>query len=237
MAQASDAYPALPRKVQVHGRTIENLVPSGVNTVKPTKLVVAGKNLASVTSNSNNPNLLISGILPPGDYVFSAAGNVLEQGYTLKADSLDGYNIIGFSNSQTTKFSLTQYASIFLNMYTAGSIENIQIEKGASATQFEQPVKSETNLPSDISLADGDTLTIDRDGTTRIVHAEGEPTVLENVTLPELPAPTFNVYTAGGSIQPTVDVDYERDVNLVLQAMEAKIAALEVNQTIIEQGA
>lgn len=235
VAQASDAYPALPRKVQVHGRTIEN--PSGVNTVKPTKLVVAGKNLASVTSNSNNPNLLISGILPPGDYVFSAAGNVLERGYTLKAGSLDGYNIIGFSNSQTTKFSLTQYASIFLNMYTVGSIENIQIEKGASATQFEQPVKSETNLPSDISLADGDTLTIDRDGTTRIVHAEGEPTVLENVTLPELPAPTFNVYTAGGSIQPTVDVDYERDVNLVLQAMEAKIAALEVNQTIIEQGA
>lgn len=235
VAQASDAYPALPRKVQVHGRTIEN--PSGVNTVKPTKLVVAGKNLASVTSNSNNPNLLISGILPPGDYVFSAAGNVLEQGYTLKAGSLDGDNIIGFSNSQTTKFSLTQYASIFLNMYTVGSIENIQIEKGASATQFEQPVKRETNLPSDISLADGDTLTIDRDGTTRIVHAEGEPTVLENVTLPELPAPTFNVYTAGGSIQPTVDVDYERDVNLVLQSMEAKIAALEVNQTIIEQGA
>lgn len=72
------------------------------------------------------------------------------------------------------------------------------------------------NLPSDISLADGDTLTIDRDGTTQIIHAEGEPTVLDNVTLPELPAPTFNVYTAGGYIQPTVDVTYERDVNLAL---------------------
>lgn len=52
--------------------------------------------------------------------------------------------------------------------------------------------------------------------------------MLENVTLPELPAPTFNVYTTGGSIQPTVDVDYERDVNLVLEALEAKIAALQV---------
>lgn len=40
--------------------------------------------------------------------------------------------------------------------------------------------------------------------------------MLENVTLPELPAPTFNVYTAGGYIQPTVDVTYERDVNLAL---------------------
>ena len=48
------------------------------------------------------------------------------------------------------------------------------------------------------------------------------------MTLPELPAPTFNVYTTGGSIQPTVDVDYERDVNLVLEALEAKIAALQV---------
>ena len=28
VAQASDAYPALPRKVQVHGRTIENLCPT-----------------------------------------------------------------------------------------------------------------------------------------------------------------------------------------------------------------
>lgn len=88
--------------------------------------------------------------------------------------------------------------------------------------------ESYANLPSDISLADGDTLTIDRDGTTRIVHAEGEPTVLEDVTLPELPAPTFNVYATGGYVPPTVDVDYERDVNLVLEALEAKIAALQV---------
>lgn len=230
VAQASDAYPTLPRKVQVHGL-------SGVHTVEPTKLIVAGKNLASVTTNSNNPNLVISNILPPGDYVFSAVGDVLERGYNLKANSLSGDDLVSEVRSQTTKFSLAQYASVFLNAYSPGSVENIQIEKRASATQFEQPVKSEVNLPPDISLADGDTLTIDRDGTTRIVHAEGEPTVLENVTLPELPAPTFNVYTTGGNVTPTVDVDYERDVNLVLEALAAKIAALEVNQTIMKQGA
>ena len=119
----------------------------------------------------------------------------------------------------------------------AVKVSDIQIERGAVRTSYSKPETTFTNLPSDISLADGDTLTIDRDGTTRIVHAEGEPTVLANVTLPKLPAPTFNVYTTGGSIQPTVDVDYEQDVNLVLQAMAAKIAALEVNQTIMEQGA
>lgn len=216
------------RVMLVEGDTVPDVfVPSGVNTVEPTKLIAAGKNLASVTSNSNNPNLLISDILPPGDYVFSAVGDILERGYTLRAGSLEGPDI-AYGRSQTTKFSLTQYASIFLNMYNVGSITNIQIEKGASATRFEQPVKRETNLPPDISLADGDTLTIDRDGTTQIVHSEGEPTVLENVTLPELPAPTFNVYTTGGYVPPTVDVDYERDVNLVIANLEAKIAALQV---------
>lgn len=204
--------------------------PSGVNTVEPTKLVAAGKNLASVTTNSNNPNLLISDVLPPGNYVFSAVGDVLERGYNLRANSMSGYDIANGKFSQTTEFSLREYASVFLNLFNSGNIENIQIEKGASVTQFEQPVKIETNLPSDISLADGDTLTIDRNGTTQILHSEGEPTVLDNVTLPELPAPTFNVYTTGGYIPPTVDVDYEQDVNLVLQSLEAKIAALEINQ-------
>ena len=103
------------------------------------------------------------------------------------------------------------------------------LESGSTLTDW-APYKNieELDLPSDINLADGDTLTIDRDGTTQIVHAEGEPTVLENVTLPELPAPTFNVYTTGGYVPPTVDVDYEQDVNHVLQALEAKIAALQV---------
>lgn len=209
-------------------------VPSGVNTVKPEKLIIAGKNLASVTTNSSNPNLVISDILPPGDYVFSAAGDILEQGYNLRVNSMGGYDIVSNVRSQTTKFSLAQYARVFLNMFVDGSVENIQIEKGASATQFEQPVKSETNLPSGISLADGDTLAIDRDGTTQIVRAEGEPTVLENVTLPELPTPTFNVYTTGGYVPPTVDVDYERDINIVInkleQAMAVQAATMKVKQ-------
>ena len=123
------------------------------------------------------------------------------------------------------------------SLFVPSGVHTVEPKQLVIYGESEQENKSEVNLPPDISLTDGDTLTIDRDGTTRIVHAEGEPTVLENVTLPELPAPTFNVRTTGGNVQPTVDVDYERDVNLVLQAMEAKIAALEVNQTIIEQGA
>lgn len=98
----------------------------------------------------------------------------------------------------------------------------------------EQENKSEVNLPPGISLADGDTLSIDRDGTTRILHAEGEPTVLENVTLPKLPAPTFNAHTTGGYIPPTVDVEYEQDISIVVnelkEAMAVQAAMMKVNQ-------
>lgn len=116
----------------------------------------------------------------------------------------------------------------------AVKVSDIQIERDTVQTSYSKPETTFTNLPSGISLADGDTLTIDRDGTTRIIHAEGEPTVLDNVTLPELPAPTFNVYATGGNVPPNVAVDYEQDVNLVLQALTAKIASLEVDKTIMQ---
>ena len=108
------------------------------------------------------------------------------------------------------------------------------LELSSTKSAWEACKTVEANLPSGISIADGDTLTIDRDGTTQIVHAEGEPTVLDNVTLPELPAPTFNVYATGGNVPPNVAVDYEQDVNLVLQALKAKITTLEVDQTIMQ---
>lgn len=114
------------------------------------------------------------------------------------------------------------------NLFVPSGVHTVEPEKLVAYGKSEQENKSEVNLPSDISLADGDTLAIDRDGTTQIIHAEGEPTVLENVTLPELPAPTFNVYTTGGYVPPTVDVGYEQDVNIVIRDLEAKIAALQV---------
>ena len=108
------------------------------------------------------------------------------------------------------------------------------LELGSTKSDWEACETVEAKLPSDISLSDGDTLAIDRDGTTQIVRAEGEPTVLENVTLPELPTPTFNVYTTGGYVPPTVDVDYERDINIVInkleQAMAVQAATMKVKQ-------
>ena len=257
VAQASDAYPVLPRKVQVHGRTID------VHTVEPEKLEAVGKNLiygweigslSSSTGNAEGSNIEVrsspSRVIPGMQYtltVYKPSGFNKIRYYGFDGTYL-GFNLVSnlklnlagsvvftvpenvgsirfvFTNTDTDKFT-----EMLPNMDSV-----VQLESGSKSTQWSLGQMTETNLPSGISLADGDTLTIDRDGTTQIVHAEGEPTVLENVTLPQLPAPTFNVYTTGGYIQPTVDVGYEQDVNLVLQALEAKIASLEVTQTIMK---
>lgn len=249
-------------------------VPSGVHTVKPTKLVVAGKNQwfnfitdtysiygITVTSNGDG-SYTINGENTRGSNIYinqrNNTSNNLVPLSTVIASCWDnqGKNIASDIGDrlivQATCFTNTGQTDITKGLNTYGvvpkdytsdrfqivikqgaSFDNLviypQVEFGVSLTSWQAAIpKIETNLPSDISLADGDTLTIDRDGTTRILHDDGEPTVLDNVTLPELPAPTFNVYTAGGYIQPTVDVDYEQDVNLVIRDLEAKITSLEV---------
>lgn len=307
VAQASDAYPALPRKVQVHGRTVENLrvtydqatndgvtldtndtglitvtgnastdtelafTPSGVHTVKPTKLIVAGKNLIpieNISSGSSNginwkanddktftvsgtsTNMVDISFIPP-----NSSWSLPKGRYTVKAigDLQNGILIFIRQKGSPTWFTSLNYGSSVGNIdidedtvlaecsvripsgvTLENSVYGIQIELGDSDTSYETPNIKSLDFTQSISLADGDTLTIDRDGTTRIIHAEGEPTVLDNMTLPELPAPTFNVYTTGGYVPPNVDVDYEQDVNLVLQALKAKIAALEVDRTIMQ---
>lgn len=270
------------RVMLVEGDMVPDMfVPSGVNTVKPTKLVTVGKNqwypfLTSqfarngITATQNDDrSITIDGESQDGStiYITQSYSNLsynLVPGATVTTSCWDGQgrNITSDISDkiiiQATCFTYSGQSDITtasdfsgvvpynyrsdrfqITIKPGASFDNLriypQVEFGNKATSWESPItKIETNLPSDISLADGDTLTIDRDGTTQIVHAEGEPTVLENVTLPELPAPTFNVYTAGGYVQSTVDVDYEQDVNLVLQALTAKIASLEVDQTIMQ---
>ena len=258
VAQASDAYPALPRKVQVHGI-------SGVHTVEPTKLVAAGKNLipiGNISSGSSNginwkanddKTFTVSGTstntvdipfipsgsrwsLPKGRYTVKAIGDLQNniQVFIRQINASSWFTSLDERKS-VNKIDIDKdivLAECSIRVPSGVTLENsvygIQIELGDSDTPYETPNIKSLDFTQSISLSEGDTLTIDRDGTTQILHAEGEPTVLENVTLPELPAPTFNVYTTGGSIQPTVDVDYERDVNLVIANLEAKIAALQV---------
>ena len=244
-------------------------VPSGVNTVKPTELVAAGKNFLSypavdnsqfdgaltfkneangpvkihvdMATNYNGYSITTLNIpIPAGTYTMSYGDNVvtgLQMGVMFTGGSkieIGAWERISKKTSMLTEpKTITQFYFQMKNDEKMGDFTVYpMLELGSAKSDWVACETVETELPSDVSLADGDTLAIDRDGTTRIVHAEGDPTVLENVALPELPAPTFNVYATGGSIRPTVAVDYEQDVNLVLQALEAKIAALEIaNET------
>lgn len=245
-------------------------VPSGVNTVKPEKLFVAGKNLIPIVKSSSSSNginwkanddklFTISGTSTNAVDIpfipFGSSWSLPKGKYTIKAigDLQNGIRIFIRQRASSTWFvSLDERNSVMnididegivldecsVRIPSGVTLENsvygIQIELGDSDTSYETPNIKSLDFTQSISLADGDTLTIDRDGTTRIIHAEGEPTVLDNATLPELPAPTFNVYTTGGYVPPNVAVDYEQDVNLVLQALKAKIATLEVDQTIMQ---
>lgn len=255
----------------VEGDTVPDVfTPSGVHTVEPTKLFVAGKNLIPIVKSSSSSNginwkanddktFTVSGTstnnvdipfipansrwsLPKGKYTVKAIGD-LQNGIRIfirqkQAStwfiSLDEQNSV--RNIDIDEGAVLAECSVRIpsGVTLENSVYGIQIELGNSGTSYETPNIKSLDFTQSISLAEGDTLAIDRDGTTQIVHAEGEPTILENVTLPELPAPTFNVYTAGGYVPPTVDVDYEQDVNLVLQALKAKIASLEVDQTIMQ---
>lgn len=260
------------RVMLVEGDMVPDVfVPSGVNTVKPTKLVAAGKNLLSYPAanssqfegaltfknEANGPVKIHVDMATNYQGYFYTVGNIpipagtctisygdnLVKGLQMGVKFTDGARSEIGSWESISKKTVTftepkTITQLYLQMKNDEKMGDFtaypMLELGSTKSDWEACETVEAELPSDISLADGDTLTIDRDGTTQILHTDGEPTVLENVTLPELPAPTFNVYTTGGYIQPTVDVDYERDVNLVLQALTAKIASLEVTQTIMQ---
>ena len=227
-------------------------VPSGVNTVEPSKLIIAGGNpidLSTLPSdfynvsgdtvtvvsqdNRNWSKIPYSSLLPPGKWEIIKYGSANVQVGILPVGSAN-YSAIE-SLKPSYSYSGIGYTEIKIKAFIGnGNDFKLQIKKKDDPSDYTIPYFTESNFPLDVSLADGDTLTIDRDGTTRIIHAEGEPTVLDNVTLPELPAPTFNVYATGGNVPPNVAVDYEQDVNLVLQALTAKIASLEVDKTIMQ---
>lgn len=254
VAQASDAYPALPRKVQVHGRTVENFWKYKDGKNKDVNISIDDSGLIMFSSDTTSQNRYAvffdfpDEYLEPGKYTiynWSSDPNIrtgisaeygggdaqidgtsqcnANSSSTFEVISGRGYRFSINLESRTVGKAFTSYVRVMivkgenvLDEFTPSGVNTVEPEKLVAYGKSEQENKSEVNLPSDISLADGDTLAIDHDGTTQIIHAEGEPTMLENVTLPELPAPTFNVYTAGGYIQPTVDVTYERDVNLAL---------------------
>ena len=116
-----------------------------------------------------------------------------------------------------------------------------QLELGSTATAYEPPNITTTPLPEVElrSLPNGtcDELVIKADGTCNVerrtqlsgeeVTALPEPTTESQspVTLPKLPAPTFNAYH-DSDVPSDTSATYTRDINIALADLEAQIADL-----------
>lgn len=235
VARAEDAYSAKPREVRIEGAGAQ-----------PEKLVTAGKNLMPAYSQGFSDHGVT--VTPNGDgsYTFdgTASGTMFKAiGVTKPPDGeytasingfVDGFsiNIFGawLSSASPAKVVVSDSTSANI-VFKADSgtvfdetVIGFQLEIGSTATEYEPTRVTETALPDGIDLADGDVLSIAQDGTAQVEHATGEPTPLGTVDLPKLPAPTFNLHTTGGDVQPTTEVDYERDVNIVIGKLETAVA-------------
>ena len=126
---------------------------------------------------------------------------------------------------------------------------NPQVELGSTATSYEPPNVTTTPLPEVElrGLPNGtcDELVIKADGTCEVerrtqlsgdeVTALPEPTAEPQspVTLPVLPAPTFNAYH-DSQVPSDTSVEYERDVNIVIDQLAKQIAGTAATVAINE---
>ena len=257
VAAANDSYSA-PRQIRVHGETttanpeklvihtnnffpnIPGKVENGITLTQDANGVYHMDGVATITGR----NLWnVGASVPSGNYVFK---------HSASRSEIDGYiNVSG--SSQTTviassvagaKGSMTDFGSGFTFYIRCDGLQQgveyhdtVQIVLASGTdipSDFPKNESSEVALPSDLNLVDGDTLVIDSDGSTQITHSSSEPTPSTPVTLPEIPAPMFAIYTEGGLTRPTVGVDYERNINIVInkleQAMAVQSAMMKVDQ-------
>lgn len=144
------------------------------------------------------------------------------------------------------------YLRSFISVVSGRTVNTVvypQLELGSTATTFEPP-NITTTPPPEVelrSLPDGtcDELVIKADGTCEVERrtqlSDGEVTALPEpateqlgtVTLPKLPAPTFNVYH-DGDVPSDTAVTYERDVNIVIDNLAKQIAGTAATVAINE---
>ena len=205
-----------------YGRYIENTLPIGTKVIAKLEKVTDNLGSANVAMYfCDEPNIETNSIK---NYLLSFS-NVPIVGGPVPVPPTARY--IAFQSSE--------------NLSSVGLDFDFQLELGSTATAYEPYVGTTTPLPEVElrSLPNGtcDELVIGADGTceverrTQIVDGEvvalGTPTTEPQspVTLPALPAPTFNIYH-DSQVPSDTSVEYERDVNIAYAELEAKIAAL-----------
>ena len=247
------------RVMLVEGDTAPDcFVPTGLHSVEPTKLMTAGKNLintngASVVSSGPYGIELPNTVLQPGTYRITRPASV--DGIVSIYPAYDVSRVISRVDTPGTTFTINSpedgisIRTAGPNVVTMDNVGLFQLELGSTATAYEPPNVTTIPLPEVElrGLPDGtcDELVIAKDGTAIVerrtqlsgeeVTALPEPTTEElgTVTLPTLPAPTFNMFH-DSQVPSDTSVEYERDINIVInelkQAMAVQAAMMKVNQ-------
>ena len=188
--------------------------------------------------------LSLSGSVPlPSGLEVTLSGVSSGEGVTLRWSDID-YGFKATHGTPTTFTSSISGRGRFVVVTDDDTVDTViypQLEIGSTATAYEPPAVTTIPLPEVElrSLPNGtcDELVIGADGTceverrTQLVDGEvvalGTPTTEPQspITLPALPAPTFNIYH-DSQVPSDTSVEYERDVNIAYAELEAKIAAL-----------
>ena len=216
------------------GSTAEPWCPPGLNSVEPTKLVTAGKNL--LNEDSPTADGVVGPQLPPGDYALSGT---LPSGASLRLlnGGADGATITNASSLPHTFTAGHPFTPYYAGV--GGYATGLMLELGSTATAYEPPNVTTTPLPEvelrGLPNGTADELVINADGTATVerrtqlsgddVTALPEPTTepLSPVTLPVLPAPTFNVYH-DSDVSSDTTVTYERNVHIAFDNLSRQIA-------------
>ena len=249
-----ETYNASFRVMLVEGSEVPDCFtpPASITSVQTGNLVTAGKNVLDISGavkdgwNVELPNAwLVVGETYTYTSPSTATGAVAL--YDVDTDTrLASYAQPGSTKTFTVPANCTFKDGIALagvadNVIVLGDEKTAMVELGSTATAYEPSNITTTPLPEVElrSLPNGtcDELVIGADGTATVERrtqlVDGEVTALPepttepqtSVTLPALPAPTFNQYH-DGDVPSDTSTTYARDINLVLANLEAVQTAL-----------
>lgn len=122
------------------GETAEPWCPPGLNSVSEVSAVLAGKNLSmySDISVGSTNNIVITKQLLPGTYTVSCEKDDTVY-FGLNQETIDGKQIVGPYVKYPYTFTIDDTTSLFCNAFGTGSVSNLQIELGSTATEYEPP--------------------------------------------------------------------------------------------------
>ncbi len=215
--------------------------PTSITSVQPGNLVTAGKNLITPGMDAKSGTVTgttfftVSDVLPAGTYTLSGtfSDNIKYRLLDLDCGSRVQSSIVGI------EFNGRQKLDLYVDTAGDYSWANIQLELGSTATAYEPPSITTTPLPEvelrGLPSGTCDELVIKADGTCEVERrtklVDGEVVALDTpttepqspVTLPQLPAPTFNQYH-DADVPSDTSVTYERDVNIAFDQLAKQVA-------------